>query len=146
MGAIEAIGIRPGRREEVKSVDHATILNSGIVGDHYDKSEGSRSVTLIGKEGLLLTWERLGRTDSIDHNLTRRNLLISGIDLREAIGKQIRIGENVLLEITGKCHPCRRMEENLGKGGTKALAENAGVTARVLEEGDIRPGDQVRVV
>ncbi len=146
MGKLEAIGIRPGRREPVKVVDQAIINNDGIAGDHYDQIGGSRGVTLIGKEGLVEAWSKLERADEIDHNLTRRNLLISGLNLTEAIGKQIKIGDNVLLEITGKCHPCKRMEETLGKGGTNALAGNAGITARVVNEGKIQLGDEVEVV
>ena len=46
---------------------------------------------------------------------------------------QFRIGE-ALLEYTGECHPCSRMEENFGPGG---------ITARAVEGGTISVGDAV---
>ena len=74
----------------------------------------------------------------------RRNLLISGIPLLALKDRRFWVG-GVLLEGTGECHPCSRMEETLGAGGYNAVRGHGGITARVITGGPIRTGDAVRV-
>ena len=142
MGKLEFIGLRKARRGEVVSASSCEVNNTGLDGDHYTKEDGRRAVTLISKEGLEEVAKRLSR-DHVNSDLTRRNLLISGISFADMIGKRIKIGDEVVLEITGKCHPCSRMEENLGEGGLKAMAGHAGLTASVEVHGTIGVGYEV---
>lgn len=80
--------------------------------------------------------------DTIDPALLRRNLVISGINLLALRGRRFRIG-SVLLEATGACHPCSKMEVALGQGGYNALRGHGGLTARVFASGLLSVGDTV---
>lgn len=142
-GRLEWIGIRPARREPVVSVEQAVLeFGRGIVGDHYrPKRGGGREVTLVQYEHLAQIADRLQR-NAVSPVLLRRNLAISGIDLAGLKDRQFRIGD-VVLEGTGLCSPCSRMEEALGPGGRRAMSGRGGITAIVRQGGWIQLGDRV---
>jgi MOSC domain-containing protein YiiM len=145
-GRLEWIGLRPGHRQPLTAATEATItIEDGLVGDHYSKKGGKRQVTLIQAEHLQGVAGML-HLDSVDPALTRRNLLVSGINLLALSKARFQIGESVILETTGPCHPCSRMEENLGAGGYQAMRGHGGLTARVVQGGAIRLGDAVRLL
>jgi MOSC domain-containing protein YiiM len=68
--------------------------------------------------------------------------VVSGINLLALNGAQFAIG-GALMEGTGPCHPCSRMEEIFGPGGYNAVRGHGGITARVILGGVIRVGDVV---
>lgn len=72
----------------------------------------------------------------------RRNLMVEGINLLALKGRRFRIGAAVL-EWSGECHPCSRMDEELGIGGYNAMRSHGGITARVIAGAVIRRGDAV---
>jgi MOSC domain-containing protein YiiM len=144
-GAVTWIGIRPARRQWPQPVPQVrAIANQKLAGDHYGGKPGSkRQVTLIQAEHLAAVAAFMGLTE-LDPALTRRNLVVKGINLLALKDRTFWVG-GVLLEFSGLCHPCSRMEESLGPGGYNAMRGHGGITARILQGGQIHLGDPVRV-
>lgn len=147
-GRLEWIGQRPVRREPLVSVPAAELkTDSHMLGDHArPKTGGKRQVTLIQHEHLAAVAGYLGLDAPVEPGRLRRNLVVSGLNLLALKNRQIRIGDEVVLDITGECHPCSRMEEELGPGGYNAMRGHGGLTAHIAQGGIIRVGDVVRVV
>lgn len=145
-GRVVWIGLRRERLADLDSVSSAIALpESGLDGDRYSgRPGGRRQVTLIQGEHLDAAGSIMGQS-TIDPNLTRRNIVVRGINLGALKDRRFEIGE-AILEYSGECHPCSRMEENLGFGGYNAMRGHGGITARVLVAGKISVGDSVRMI
>jgi MOSC domain-containing protein YiiM len=120
---------------------------AGLTGDHSRPGpRNTRQVTLIQYEHLAVISALMGRAD--DQPITpaelRRNIVISGINLFSLKGRRFRIGQ-AILETTGWCQPCAKLEERLGLGTFQAVRGHGGITARVLHSGIIRLDDSLRV-
>ena len=146
-GRVETIVVRGAPREAARRID-ATRALAGIglsedrLGQRGEPELSTRQVTLIQHEHLPVI-AALAAVTAVDVAALRRNLVISGINLIALKNARVRVGD-ALLEIVGPCHPCSRMEEAVGLGGYAAMRGHGGMTARVLEEGIIRVGDEVR--
>jgi MOSC domain-containing protein YiiM len=113
----------------------------GLTGDRYSSRNGVREVTLIQREHLdAIAGER--HLSTLDPGILRRNLVISGIDLNALMYQRFRIGA-VVLEGTGPCDPCHKMNLALGPGGETAMQGRSGITARVLQGGILHVGDRI---
>lgn len=154
-GRLDAIFLRPGRREPVVAVQQAqALVDRGLSGDRaaektpWRPGGNKRQVTLIQAEHLPAI-AAFTKQAQIDPAWLRRNLLVSGLNLlaTKAMFKDepmiVRIGHDVVLEITGPCEPCSRMEEILGVGGYNAMRGHGGMTARVLSGGTLQVGDAI---
>ena len=150
-GRVERLLLRPARRERpVDAEEVAALRGRGLDGDRRAQrvprsGPSPRQVTLVQAEHLDVVGRLLGRTGPVDASLLRRNVVVSGIPLLALKGLRFRVGEAVL-EGTGPCHPCSRMEEALGPGGYQAMRGHGGITANVVVEGTIRLGDTVVAV
>lgn len=143
-GKVEWVSVRPARRETVMPLEKVVATEEeGLVGDHYSASSRNRQVTLVQREHLDAVASILKK--EIDPALTRRNIVVSGINLLALKDKQFEIGR-VVLETTGLCHPCSRMEENFGPGGYNAMRGHGGITAKVISGGEIKIGDEVKLI
>lgn len=105
--------------------------------------KGRRQVTLIER----CDWDAAMAALGTDHHWSARraNLLVEGVDLPQLPGARVRIGP-VLLEITGECDPCSRMEE-IEPGLKAALTPDwrGGALARVIEGGALAVGDTIGI-
>ncbi len=149
-GRLAAILLRPRRRDEPRSVEQTEAVASlGLLGDHRTLGRvpdpaAKRQVTLVQSEHLPVVASLLGRAE-LDPTLLRRNLVVAGINLASLRERRFRIGD-VVLEGTGWCHPCSRMEEVLGPGGFQAMRGHGGITARILTDGRLTLGAAVTAV
>ena len=144
-GRVEWIALRPKRDVPMQVVDSAVAeAGRGLVGDRYGSGSGKRGVTLIQAEHLPAI-AALAGIEAVDAATLRRNVLVAGIPLVALKGRRFRIGD-VLLEGTGDCDPCSRMEAALGPGGYNAMRGHGGLCARILEGGAFRVGDPVVAV
>lgn len=144
-GKVEWIGLRPARRADIEVVQRVMADEvDGLVGDRYAGRSGKRHLTLIQAEHLPVIASLVGR-EQVDPAELRRNIVVSGLNLLALKDKRFRVGSAVI-EYTGLCHPCSRMEEILGPGGYNALRGHGGITARVVESGEIAVGDAVTLI
>ena len=138
---------RPRGPIEVLESVHVSI-EAGLAGDFRGAVKPGRSakrqVSLIERAD----WDAAMAELGVDHHwsVRRANLLVEGLDLPQRPGALVRIGESVVLEIMVECDPCSRMEE-IEPGLKAALTPDwrGGALARVIEGGDIRLGDSIRV-
>ncbi len=155
-GRLNAIYLRPARNVPCVQTTHAmAIAGQGLIGDRTLKTPSrnplgsNRQVTLIQAEHIAVIAAFLNKP--IDAAWLRRNLVVSGINLLAAKSlfkdqpMQLCIGE-VVLEMTGPCEPCSKMEAALGKGAYNAMRGHGGVNARIIIGGEIKLGDIVRCV
>jgi MOSC domain-containing protein YiiM len=142
-GRLVWIGLRPERRAPMAEVEQALLEpGRGLIGDRWrGAATGGRQVTLIAAEHLRAIAGYLG-LDAVAPTRLRRNLVVEGVNLLALKGSRFRIGA-ALLECSGECHPCSRMEEEFGPGGYNAVRGHGGITARVVEGGEVHMGDQV---
>ncbi len=143
VGTVDWIGIARASRAPIESLEFAEIVQGGLRGDHHCRPgrPSKRQVTLIQAEHLPVVAGFLGMK-TIAPELLRRNIVVSGLNLSALRYTRFRIG-SALLEGTGNCPPCSRMEENLGPGGYFAMVNHGGITAIVVEEGTFSVGDSV---
>ena len=153
-GRLEALFLRPARRTAVLPVQSVqAVAGLGLAGDRSAAnraptgSGSKRQVTLIQAEHLSVIAALAGLPE-VNAAFLRRNVLVSGLNLLAAKSlfknqpMVLRIG-GAVLEVTGPCEPCSRMEELLGPGGYNAMRGHGGLTARVLEGGLMQVGDTV---
>ena len=153
-GRLETILLRPARDEPAQAVTRAlAIAGRGLEGDRSCRAgrrDGKRQVTLVQAEHLPLIAAWTGQP-ALDPARLRRNLVVSGLNLlsgRSPLRDQVvhlHIGDAVVLELTGPCDPCSKMERELGDGAYNAMRGHGGVTARIKVGGTLAVGDPVRL-
>jgi len=121
--------------EEVDEVE--VVANKGFRGCIHGRPGSKRQVSLIDRE----TLETLG----VSPGRVKENITTRGMDLRAlSTGQMLHIGEQCVLEITGPCHPCARMDE-IRMGLQEELRGQRGWLCKVNVGGRIRRGDRIEV-
>ncbi len=136
-GKVVSLQVCVGHREPMSSRERVTVASGGLEGDRHRNVNSLRQILLMEKEildGLSLS------PGTIRENVTIEGLAIHGLH----VGAQVRLGEDVVLEVTGLCEPCSRMDE-IRAGLRETLDQRRGVLTRVVEGGEVGLGDGVEV-
>ena len=139
---IASLHICVGHREPMRAVDTANLVAGfGIEGDRHATSEGIRTA----RQALLMDAETLNGF-GLAHGETRENITTSGIELGSLpSGRRLALGDKVVLEITGHCAPCARMDE-IRPGLKDELEGRRGMLTSVVQGGTIKVGDAISVL
>jgi MOSC domain-containing protein YiiM len=115
-------------------------IDHGIVGDAH-AGNWHRQISLLGDESVDVMREKL---PDLPHGAFAENILTRGICLYKLpVGTKLRVGP-ALLEVTqiGKeCHKGCAIRQITGD----CVMPREGIFTKVLEEGVIRPGDEVTI-
>lgn len=134
-------------------VSEARVTRNGIVGDRqrYPVFHGGpeRAVSLFSLEVI----ERVrAEGHPVEPGSTGENVTVAGLDWSLlAPGSRLAVGREVVLEITGYAAPCGTIKASFAGGRFKRISQkvNPGESrlyARVLGEGRVGAGDEVRVL
>ena len=152
-GRLAGIARHARPRGEIETLQTVSVSRAGgVAGDFRGALRPGKSdwrqVSLIEAESWDAAIADLGLMEGtvLPWYARRANLLIEGLRLPRKPGKVIAIGNSLRIEVTRECDPCSRMEEIL-PGLKAALIPDwrGGVLGRVLDDGEIAIGDEVRV-
>ncbi|HXI81038.1 MAG TPA: GNAT family N-acetyltransferase [Verrucomicrobiae bacterium] len=151
-GHVLQVNVSPGGVPK-HPVDRAWVGRLGLDGDahqHHTVHGGPhRAVALFAMEAI----ERVQADGHpIEPGSVGENLTTAGIELaRLEAGTRLAVGETLLLELSGPANPCDVIKGafRAGKSGRISILTHPDDTrmyARVLAEGEVRPGDAIRVL
>ena len=143
-GRVEGIFVAPAAEAAMRAVDGvAAVAGRGLEGDRYLDGAGTfserggtgREVTLVDAAALAAA--------GVAPDESRRNVVVSGIDLDGLLGRSFRIGE---VECVGRrrCEPCAHLQRLTRPGVLRALVHRGGLRADIVRGGVLRVGDEVR--
>ncbi len=135
----------------METVDAVSVTAAeGVHGDFRGgmastKPGRTRQVSLLERDG----WEAAAAESHCPHEWwnSRRNLLVEGLRFPREAGTKVQIGATLVIEITDECDPCERMEA-LHPGLRAALTPDwrGGFLGRVIKDGEIAVGDEIRIL
>jgi MOSC domain-containing protein YiiM len=166
MGSIVAVSLRAGHHfSKIPGLGIRLLKSLGVAGDaHMGETVKHRSrmrkdptqpnlrqVHLIHAE---LFDELRGKGFVVAPGELGENITTSGLDLLALpAGTRLYLGASAVVEITGLRNPCIQLDQfqqglmaaTLERDAQGTLVRKAGIMGIVLSEGDIRPGDTIRV-
>ena len=127
------------RKTEVPSIK--VLVNHGIVGDAH-AGNWHRQISLLAKESI----DKLnGLGIKLTAGIFAENIVTEGIELTSLpVGARLSVG-NTVLEVTqiGKeCHNDCEIKRTAGK----CVMPTEGIFAKVINEGEIFPGDNIEIM
>ncbi|RST30932.1 MOSC domain-containing protein [Sphingomonas ginkgonis] len=147
-GRLLGIARRERPRAPMEVIEHGRIIpGQGVVGDFrgaLKSGRNKREISILARADWEAALRELGQ--HVSWEMRRANLYVDGIFLPRSPGSRIRLSGGALLEVTGECDPCNRMNE-IAEGLRAVLTPDwrGGVLTRVIEGGPIMVGDSVEV-
>jgi MOSC domain-containing protein YiiM len=166
MGSVLAVSLRYGHHfSKTPSLSIRLLTGLGVAGDaHMGETVKHRSRVRKDPTQPNLRQVHLMHVELFDELRKKgfgvqpgdlgENVTTSGIDLLALpSGTRLHIGASAVVEITGLRNPCVQidgfqkglMAATLDKDARGNLIRKAGIMSIVLADGDVRPGDAVRV-
>src|ERR1700709_1728078 len=166
MGSIVAVSLRAGHHfSKTPSLGIRLLKGLGVAGDaHMGETVKHRSRVRRDPTQPNLRQVHLMHAELFDELRAKgfeiqpgnlgENVTTSGIDLLALpTGTRLHLGETAVVEVTGLRNPCVQintfqkglMAATLDKDAAGNLIRKAGVMSIVLADGDVRPGDAIRV-
>src|SRR3978361_2087275 len=166
MGSVIAVSLRHGHHfSKTPSLSIRLLTGLGVAGDaHMGETVKHRSrvrkdptapnlrqVHLMHAE---LFEELRDKGFDIKPGDLGENVTTSGIDLLALpTGTRLHLGETALVEVTGLRNPCIQLDRfqqglmaaTLDRDAAGNLIRKAGIIGIVLSDGEVRPGDAIRV-
>lgn len=120
------------------------VKGCGIVGDRFfrERPDFNGHVTFFSDEVYQELKRILGNDQLPGPEYARRNIIVSGIDLKALYGQRFSI-DGIEFEGTIHCAPCKGMDAVFGDGAMKILKGRGGLRARLLSSGVLRKGEQI---
>lgn len=140
-GRVTALFLATSSGQPMRPVEAAeALVQRGFAGDrHAAKRKG-------GKRQLLLLEARSHAELDVPPGALKENVVVDGVPLESLpVGQRLRLGDQVLLELTGECEPCRKLDALRPRLKAQSKGRR-GQLARVLEGGEVRVGDGVELV
>lgn len=151
-GRLVAIYVAPAASAPMEACDRIdAVAGAGLRGDRYatgtgtysGSGRGPRDVTLIEREAI----DAVRTDDGVDvrEEQTRRNLITEGVALNHLVGRAFRVG-SVRMRGVRLAEPCAYLEQLAGVVGARAaFVHRGGLRAEVLDDGELRVGDEFSV-
>lgn len=128
--------------DDLESLSHANLIaDAGIEGDRFCRlrPDYNGHVTFFSLEAWDAVVRELNLPLSMGPERTRRNVMISGVDLKALYGSAFLI-QDIQFFGTGHCAPCPAMNRAIGPGATEVLRSRGGLRAQVKSNGTLRTG------
>ena len=139
------IAFRPKSRAPMQTKLESMVTKVAGVEQDFRRKPGKRQVTMLSLEQWQVACDEVATT--LPWTVRRANLLVDGVSFDSSMtGKQIKIGQLILL-VTGETDPCPKMDAQ-HQVLTQALTPDwrGGVCCRVIADGRVKVGDQLRIV
>lgn len=124
------------------------VAGQGIVGDRFfgKASRMKAAVSFVAAEALEAVTRELGLSEQLDPRLTRRNVVVRGMDLNALRDNDFALEQDgAVLRFRGgrETSPCAWMDAVLAPGARDALRGRGGLRASPLDGGHLRIGPAV---
>lgn len=146
-GTVEGIWVSAAAGEPSRALESVRALaGKGLEGDRHVTGKGTFPSGFAGSALTLVEVEVIEAFEPpLGPDEHRRNVLTRGIALNQLVGHDFTIG-GVPCRGMRLCEPCTVIERYASRPILRELVHRGGVRADILEDGEIRVGDEVRAV
>ena len=140
-GKVVAVCISEKKGVPKRNIEVARLIEAYGVENDAHAGNWHRQVSLLAEESIEKARQKWGL--KVSYGDFAENITTSGIDLQALrVGDSLKIGEEVLLEVTQKGKKCHTGCQIMKLTG-KCIFPLEGIFAKVLKSGTVRAGDPI---